>query len=137
MKTYSERQAEILKIRTENAAILSTPLMSEGAVGPAQIFRMSKKQHAKWMQDGQSKLEFQWQIKQLARSDEQIATEENRIASEKRASRVNSLSAYLKTIEGLGRMSHLANGKLKKGYQIAVDATMAEIAALENAAVSA
>jgi 8-oxo-dGTP pyrophosphatase MutT (NUDIX family) len=36
-------------------------------------------------------------------------------------SRIANIDSQIRTIENLGRMSHLENGKLKKGYQVAVD----------------
>lgn len=36
-------------------------------------------------------------------------------------SKINGINSQIQFIESLGKMSHLANGKLKKGYQLAID----------------
>lgn len=45
-------------------------------------------------------------------------------------SKIDNLYHQIGAIEGLGKMSHLANGKLKVGYQRTVDIYQAEIGAL-------
>jgi len=39
---------------------------------------------------------------------------------------------YIRTISGLGRMAHMKNGKLKKGYQLAFDTATANITDLKE-----
>lgn len=50
-----------------------------------------------------------------------ILAHEQRIKSEQIKSELQILQGKIKFIESLGNMSHLKNGKLKKGYQMQVD----------------
>ena len=122
----------IAKLRAENASVLSTPLFSEGGVGPSQVFRMSKRQFASLQKNQQRRMEIESEIRQLSKPSEQIALEAERAASKKRLSRITAIKSQVAFIEGLGRMAHRENGKLKPTYQRTVDALNAELKGLES-----
>lgn len=128
--TYDERQAEIERLRTEHAAALSAPRIMDGAISSTQINRMGKRQYEKWQSDVQTGFDVRAQIKDLSRTDEQIAQSEMKAISEANRQKRESVERYIAMVESLGPMSHLKNGKLKKGYQIAVDAQLAILASL-------
>ena len=46
--------------------------------------------------------------------------------------KIKHLQNYIDMVNGLGKMSHLKNGKLKKGYQLAVDDHLQQIELLKN-----
>jgi hypothetical protein len=46
-------------------------------------------------------------------------------------SKINHLQRYIDMINGLGKMAHLNNGKLKKSYQLAVDNHLQKIDVLK------
>ena len=46
--------------------------------------------------------------------------------------KIKHLQGYIDMVNGLGKMSHLKNGKLKKGYQLAVDDYLQKIELLKN-----
>lgn len=54
-------------------------------------------------------------------TQEKILQKEGRIYSEKIASEIKIIEGKISFIESLGSMSHMKNGKLKKGYQMQVD----------------
>lgn len=128
--TYEERQAQIAKLRTDHASALSAPRIMDGAISYTQINRMSKRQYEKWQSDVQIGFDVRSQIKDLNRSDEEIAQAEAKATSEADRKKRESAERYIALIEGLGPVSHLKSGKLKKSYQIAVDAQLAILSAL-------
>lgn len=46
--------------------------------------------------------------------------------------KIKHLQGYIDMVNGLGKMSHLKNGNLKKGYQLAVDDHLQKIELLKN-----
>lgn len=130
--TFEERQAEIVSLRTEHASALSAPRIMDGAISSTQINRMSERQYEKWRLDVQTGFNVRDQIKDLSRTDEQIAQSEAKAIAENNKQKRESAERYIAMVDSLGSMSHLKNGKLKKNYQIAVDAQLAIIAALPS-----
>lgn len=65
-------------------------------------------------------------------TQEKILQREKRINDKNIASEIDSLNRKISFIESLGGMSHLKNGKLKKGYQITVDLYIAELEKLTS-----
>jgi transposase len=128
--TQQKRQAEIERLKSENAAVLNVPMISEGNISSTQINRMGKKQFQKWQDDVSRCFEIRSQIRQLSKSDEEIAKEERELEAKRKQELRLSHERYIATIEGLGLMTHRKNGKLKPSYQVAVDAAREEIAKL-------
>ena len=133
MMTFSERQAKIAELKRNNRAALSVALVSEGSISSTQINRMGKREHAEWQRNVRTHFEVKAEIRELSKSDVQIATETAKKNEAARQTKIDSAKRYIAMVEGLGGMSHGKNGKLKKGYQIAVDAELAKLAALEVA----
>lgn len=127
-----EEKISILKI--ENAAVLSTPLFSEGGISPTQVWRMSHRQFMTLKANQQKRMEIESQIRQLSKTDEQLAREARIELNTRHAKLAASLRSRIKTIEELGRMSHKPNGALKIGYQRAVDDCKMQLLKMEGVA---
>jgi hypothetical protein len=65
-------------------------------------------------------------------TQEKILEREKRINDENVSSKIDAINRKISFIESLGTMSHLKNGKLKKGYQSTVDLYMAELEKLTS-----
>ncbi len=63
--------------------------------------------------------------------DEIIKKEAQKISIDNE-NKIKHLQSYIDMVNGLGKMSHLKNGKLKKGYQLAVDDHLQKIELLKN-----
>jgi len=132
-----KRLAEAKRLEDENREILATPLMSEGEISPMQVGLFSARQKARWQKNAQAKMGLQFKIKQLRRSDEEIASAEKisqDITEKERLSSIEIIKGKIAFIEGLGRMSHKPNGQLRIGYQRTVDSYNAEIEKLKTVA---
>jgi hypothetical protein len=125
--TYEERQAEIAQIRKEHSRVLSTPLMSEGAMGPAQLHRMSKKQHEQWQRDAQQKMALESRIRELNQSDEQIAAVQQWYDDRAKQGRIAVLT---RRIDDLKRVGIGKSGKMRPTYQKELDLAEAELQSL-------
>ena len=126
--TSRERQVEIIRIRTEYAGILSTPLMSTGEISPAQVGMMSKNQRETWRVNGQARLTLEARIRELIRTDDEIAAEESENARMDRDSR---MSALTQRIELLQRVGIGKSGKIRPIYQREIDKIREELAVLQ------
>ena len=127
---YKERIVEATKLEKENQALLSTPLMSEGSMSPTQVGLFSKRQKARWQKDTMAKMSLEHTIKQLRRTDVEIAENEARIRDnqeKEKQSILIILQSKIDFIHELGGMSHKKNGQLKPPYQITVDHYREEI----------
>jgi len=63
---------------------------------------------------------------------EDILKRRTAAAREAVESKIKGEENYIRTITGLGRMAHMKSGKLKKGYQLAVDTATQNITALKE-----
>ena len=126
-----ERQAEIIRIRTEYAEILSTPLMSTGEISPAQVGMMSKNRRETWQANGQARLMLEARIRELNRTDDEIAAEESENA---RRDGVSRISALTQRIELLQRVGIGKSGKIRPTYQREIDKMREELAVLQATA---
>ena len=133
--TYEERLKEAKKLKQENQAILSTPLMSEGSISPMQVGMFSPRQKARWQKDAMAKMTIERNIKLLLRSDEEIAIDEARIKANLEKERLATLAIIQSKIDfiyGLAGMAYNKNGKLRPSYQRTVDAYQQELEALSG-----
>lgn len=124
--TYQERQIEIEKIKADNSGILSTPLISEGAISSTQINRMGKNEFSRWQKNTMLRMDLESTIKHLSKSDDQLADEQRHCEQKARESRLLQINSRIQLIEGLGRMSHLESGKLRKNYRLEMDELLKE-----------
>ena len=124
--TYQERQAEIARIKADHHGILATPLISEGAISSTQICRMGNREREQWQKNTMIKMDLLYKIKCLEKSDEQLMDEHTREATRAMDQRLMSINARIQLIEGLGRMSHKKNGKLRDNYQRQMDEILTE-----------
>ena len=118
--TYEERLKEAERLKQENQAVLSTPLMSEGNISPMQVGMFSTRQKARWQADAMRKMATEYDIKQLRRTDDEMASDEKRkqaIIEDERQSTIKILQSKIDFIYGLGNMSHNKYGKLRPSYQ--------------------
>lgn len=130
--TYQERLLEADRLTRENQALLSTPLMSEGNISPMQVGLFSRRQKERWQKNTMDKMALDHTIKQLRRTDAEIAIDEARIQARhdtERRSTIAILHSKIDFIHGLGVMSHRKNGKLKPLYQRTIDGYLALIKA--------
>lgn len=121
---YQERLAEAKKLEQDNQALLSTPLMSEGNISPMQVGMFSPRAKARWQKDAMAKMDLEYTIKQLRRTDEELAFDEKRKQAnieEERLATIDILKSKIAFIHNLGVMSHRKNGKLKPPYQRTID----------------
>lgn len=63
---------------------------------------------------------------------DEILKRESQQATAETESKIKRLQSYIDMVNGLGTMSHLKNGKLKKGYQLAVDDHLQKIEILKT-----
>ena len=133
--TCQERLEQAKKLEQDNQALLSTPLMSEGSISPMQVGLFSPRAKARWQKDTMAKMELEYTIKQLRRTDEEIACDEKRIASfqeRERKAILVTLQSKIDFYHGLGCISHNKYGKLRPAYQRTIDAIQREISKLSN-----
>jgi len=112
-----ERTAEIKRLKEENRAILATPLASEGSISPVQIGRFSEKQRKKWQDNAQKRMRIESRIRDLEKSDEQLQKEQVTREQKKISDRLIQVESQIKTLDGLGIMTHLKNGEIKTKYK--------------------
>lgn len=127
---YQERLIEARKLERDNQALLSTPLMSEGSISPMQVGLFSAKAKARWQKNTMAKMELEYIIKQLRRTDEEITCANQRKEAkleDERLATIAILNNKIDFIHGLGVMSHKKNGELKPLYQKTVDGYQLEI----------
>lgn len=131
--TYEERLKEALQLEKDNQALLGTPLMSEGNISPMQVGLFSPRQKARWQRDAMAKMALEHRIRQLRRTDEEIADNERRIADNHRKERlatITILQSKIAFIHNLGIMSHRKDGKLKPSYRRTIEGYQLEISKL-------
>ena len=92
--TREERANEVARLKRENAAILATPLISEGSISETQVARMGKQSRAKWGKNAMQRMDIESQIKDL-QSDERL--ERSRFRAEKTAIEDRESKPYLWT----------------------------------------
>ena len=127
---YQERLREAERLARENRAILATPLMSEGNISPMQVGLFSPRQKARWQKDTMAKMALEHTIKQLRRSDKEIAKDEERLANnqeKERRATLAILQGKIDFIHSLGNMSHNKQGKLRPTYQRTIEGYQQEI----------
>jgi len=132
---YQERLVEADRLRDENQAVLSTPLMSEGNISPMQVGMFSPRQKARWQANAMEKMAIEHTIKRLLRSDEEIAYDEKRIADNQEKERQSTLAILQSKIDfiySLKRMAYKKNGELKVSYQRTVEGYQGEISKLNS-----
>jgi len=122
--TKAEREAEIARLKAENQAVLSTPLMSEGGISPMQVGMMSPRQKGKWQRDAQQRMGIELRIKQLRASDEELAAVEKAKADKEREGRISQLNRQIADLKSMGIGK---SGKLKPSYQRTLDIAQAEL----------
>ena len=135
MANYKERLAEAEKLRRDNQALLSTPLMSEGNISPMQVGMFSARQKERWQSNAMAKMSLDHTIKQLCRTDEEIAIDEKRkqsILEEERVATIAIIENKINFIYSLGRMAYSENGKLRIGYKRTIDGYQQELDKLER-----
>jgi len=125
--TKAEREAEITQLKTENRAVLSTPLMSEGGVSPMQVGMMSKRQKERWQKDAMERMDIEARIKQLRASDEELATVEKARVDREREGRISQLNRQIADLKSIGIGK---SGKMRPSYQRTLDIAEAELATL-------
>lgn len=126
--TYTERQAEITRIREENKAILSTPLMSEGGISPAELGMLSERQLDKYRRNSQERMRLESRIRELSQSDAEIAKIEQFYADKARSGRIAQLTRRISDLQAV-RVGK--SGKMRPTYQREIDKAKAELATLQ------
>jgi len=124
-----EREIEVQRLREENKAILSTPLLSEGSISPAQVGMFSKRQGRQWINNAQRRMQVESQIKELQLTDEQIASNEAEAQREANESRILQIQRQMQDIQNIGIGK---NGKLRPKYQRVCDQLHNELRILHN-----
>ncbi len=116
--TKEERQQKIKELKEENKIILSTPLMTEGAISETQILRMGKRERKEWQSNTMKKMRIQDEIKELGKSDEQLQAEKDNRDKRKATSRLLQIKRQLEmlNIVGIGK-----SGKIKPSHQKTID----------------
>ncbi len=122
--TQGERQTEIARIKAENRAVLSTPLMGNGEISPAQVGMMSRNEKLAWLRNAQTRMQLESRIRELSQSDAEIAKIEQFYADKERAGRIAQLT---RRIEDLSRVGLGKSGKMRPTYQLELDKAKAEL----------
>lgn len=119
----TERAMEIQRLRKENAAILATPLLSEGSISPAQVGMMSKRQGKQYVHNAQERMRIEAQIRELQLTDEQLVSNKAVAQVEANNGRILQIKRQIEDIinVGIGK-----NGKLKPSYQKLYDKLQTE-----------
>lgn len=125
-----QRLAEIERLKKEHASVLATPLASEGSISPVQIGRMSKGQREKWQSNAQKRMDIEQQIRNLGKSDEEIAASEKRKADAARSSRISQLNAEIRFLTDVGKGKR---GTIKPKYAAKIEEAKRELSSLEGA----
>ncbi len=97
------------------------PIVPGIDIGPDQVRRMSDRQKEKNSEAILKGNEILREIKQLVKPDIQVAQEQDAESVRKASSRLTQINGQIRTINGLGVMSHKPNGELKPKYQRTVD----------------
>lgn len=90
-------------------------------LGPDQVRRMSNRQKEATNKGIIRRNEIVDEIRQLLKSDKQVADESRAADVKKAKERLNQIDSHDKTIKGLGRMAYKPNGELRAKYQRTVD----------------
>lgn len=125
--TREQREAEVARIYEENRAVLSTPLMSEGAMSATQLNRMGKRAFEQYQRNGQLKMILQARVRDLRRSDEEIESEYQRVTTEAKASARRQIENRIKWWRDVGRNKA---GKLRPKMAKAIAEAESELAKL-------
>jgi len=127
--TYEERLAAIETLKKENRGILATPLMSDGNISPMQVGLMSPRQKATWQDNVRKKLEIECRIRDLMKTDEELAEEKTRYLKQKREERISQLLRQKQDIWNVGRE---LNGKLRRKFCKTMELVEEELKALRE-----
>ena len=127
----TSREARIATLRAENADALAVPLMSEGSISPMQVGMMSKRQRAVWEEKTMRRMRVEAKIRDLSRSDEEIATAEAAARRAKAEAEIEQLRRSISNVETL--VPRKKNGDLRPSSLRSIDLMQAEIAKLEAA----
>lgn len=123
------RDAEIAKLREENKDALAVPLVSEGGISAVQIGRMGQRERAQWDERRMRRMDVESKIRDLSRSDEEIAAADRKVQERDVSNRLLQIDRRLQDFEQVGKGK---NGKLKPTYQREADKLLAEKAALTS-----
>lgn len=129
--TSDERALEVERLREQFRAELATPLMSEGSLSPAQLGRMSQKQRAKYQRDAQTRMRVEARIRELRRSDDELAKDRQSAIRKKAKSELSQLSRLVKDLLRVGVSGK--TGKLRPIFQRQIEQAQARIAEIEAA----
>ncbi|MBS3735364.1 MAG: ParB N-terminal domain-containing protein [Phycisphaerae bacterium] len=123
-----ERAEKIARLRRENRESLATPLMSEGGLAPAELGRMSRRQHEKYVKNAQKRMAVEAQIRELQKSDAELRADQKARSASKDRGRLAQLNRW---IDDLGRVGiSRKTGKLRPKYAKQIEAASKERAEL-------
>ena len=126
--TPDQRKARIAELRANNREALATPLASEGGISPYQLSRFSAKQLAKHQSLALTRMNVEFEIRDLSLPEEEI---QRRVAEQRNEDRQRSRDRLVNRIDYLSRMGVGKSGKIKPTYQRGIDACLAELKELE------
>ncbi len=127
-----ERDKEIQWLEDNHKEALAAPRMMDGNISPMQVGMMSAGQKDKWQRNVAMRDSVEARVRELSKSDDQLKSEHRAHGIAKAKSEKDQILSMHKTYEGLGPMSHRANGKLKPTYQRNVDTGLARIEELHK-----
>jgi len=132
--TSGSNAEKIEKLKSENAKVLATPLMSEGNISPAQLGMMSKGQLKEYHDNVSKKLEIESQIKELQKPSSQVAAEKEAKDAAETKSRIEALHNKIQDFKHVGTSA--TTGKIRPTYQKEIDKAQAEIDKLSGRSLS-
>lgn len=125
--TFEERQAEIARLRTVHAAALATGTIGGGTISGFQVAKMSGRSRRAWEARVDEAFRVEAQIRELSKTDEQIAAEE---AAKVAKQRSNAIDSHRRDIKLWLDMGKGAKGKIRPSYQKMIDRARAELTKL-------
>jgi hypothetical protein len=129
-KLDDKTKKEIMALKDEFDSLNYIDVRTE--LGPSQSSRMSNRQRENIKSNMYKAFDIESKVKQLLKSNEQKDQEAKDNKIKEINGNIMQKENYLRTIEGLGRMSHMKNGKLKPSYQRINDHTKKEIDELKR-----
>jgi len=121
--TDAEREAEAARLRRDEAATLSTPLMSEGAISPTQINRMGKAERERWRRNTMRRMNIEQRLRDLADPESSRRAADDQQLRQDRG----RVMVLRRRIEDLSRVGVGKTGKIRPKYQREIDAARAEL----------